>query len=114
MAKKEKNHFLTAMLIVSALILIFSLGFLSESAEITGKAIYENSNLQYDLALYESVEDLGVLAPGNYFIDHEGIVFWTDDDSRPAIGKVAMLEQSQGNRHIYIDMNGNVGYLFSE
>ena len=54
-----------------------------------------------------------MLAAGNYYIDENGIVYWTDDSSSPAIAKVNSIDESQKNRPIYIDNNGNVGYSIS-
>ena len=54
---------------------------------------------------------MSTLAPGNYFIDDDGIVYWIDDESRPAIAIVKYHDEIQENRHIYIDDEGRIGYV---
>ncbi len=114
------EHFNFALIVIFLSIFITLFAFISEENKITGFATgttFENSNYgtiaQSNLREFNDVKSLGSLAAGNYYIDSDGIVYWTDDESNPAIAKVKFVDEIQKNRKIYIDNNGNIGYLLS-
>ena len=112
----ESAHFKLALLVISLAIVIPSIAFISEKKDIAGLA---SSELQYSVSSepslkdFDTVKSLGTLVPGNYYIDNEGIVYWTDDSSSPPVARVRSIQESQKNRRIYIDDLGNVGYSIS-
>lgn len=115
---KDKDHFKSALVAVAIVIFISLIGLMSGQNNITGFATgtsyNSNAATQTDVKEYENVESLGVLAPGNYYIDANGIVYWMDDEVTPAVAKVKSLTDDQKNRKIYIDDWGNVGYLINQ
>jgi len=112
---KRGESFDTALIIISLSIAISLIAFISEGNKITGFVTSDSSYFVINPSLIEfnDVDSLGTLAAGNYYIDDNGIVYWMDDDYRPAIAKVNYIDESQKNRRIYIDKDGNVGYLIS-
>ncbi len=115
--RKDKDHFKSALVAVSLAIFISLIGFMSEQNNITGFATStsynSNAATQINVKEYNDVKSLEVLAPGNYYIDANGFVYWMDDDVTPAVAKVKYLSDDQKNRKIYIDDLGNVGYLIN-
>lgn len=118
--KLEKNKsgenfgFGLAFIVLSMAISI--LAFISEGSKITGFATLSQEDIfvkSADLRDFEDVDSLGRLAQGNYYIDNNGIVYWIDDESMPAVGQLNIVEDSQKNRHIYIDSNGRIVYVLS-
>jgi len=109
---KRGEHFRAALTVISLSIAISLFAFMSEENKITGfatsTATYVTS--QPNLIEFENVDALGSLAAGNYFIDGDGIVYWLDDSSKPAIAKVKNIDEIEKNRKIYIDNEGNIGY----
>ncbi|MBI2649738.1 hypothetical protein HYX04_00315 [Candidatus Woesearchaeota archaeon] len=120
---KTGEKFGFGVLIVFLAMAISLLSFISEENKITGFAALEDdgrdamqNNIQIipsNLIEFDEVKSLSTLAPGNYFIDDDGIVYWTDDESRPAIAIVNSHDETYENRNIYIDDNGNIGYVLS-
>lgn len=111
---KRAEHFNSALLVIALSMAIVSVAFLSEDRSLTGFVAYEDQSLVIEkpnLIVFDDVNSLRTLALGNYYIDGNGIVYWADDDSMPAIAKVSSLAESQKNRKIHIDNEGNVGYL---
>jgi hypothetical protein len=110
---KRGGHFRAALTVILLSMTISILAFISEDDKITGFAVIEPSYIiaQPSLIEFGNVDALGSLAPGNYFIDEDGIVYWLDDSSKPAIAKVYQIDEIEKNRKIYIDNNGNIGYL---
>ena len=111
---KRGESFKAALVVILLSIAIFSIAFMWGENDITGLVIDAEPNYiptQYSLAAYEDVNSLGTLSEGNYYIDGEGIVYWIDDGSKPAIAKVNFIYEEQKNRLIYIDDEGNVGYV---
>lgn len=113
---KKGEKFGFGLLVVFLSISISLFAFVSEQNNITGFAAFENNKeqakiIQNDLAEFNDVNSLITLAAGNYYIDDEGIVYWIDDSSRPAIARVRNVDETQKNRNIYIDDNGRVGYV---
>lgn len=120
MSKKfvnKKGEKLSSGLFIVILTISISLfSFISEENRITGFAISgekqeEIEVIQPDLIEFKDVNSLSTLAAGNYYIDGNGIVYWIDDESRPAIAKVNFVDESQKNRDIYIDIEGRIGYI---
>ena len=111
---KRGESFKAALVVILLSIAIFSIAFISEERGITGLVIDTEPNditSQSSLIEYNDVNSLGTLSEGNYYIDGNGIVYWVEDESEPAIAKVEFLYEEQKNRYIYIDDEGNVGYL---
>lgn len=116
----EKFGFGLFVVVISILVSLFA--FVSENSKTTGFAVLEgneNDAAQYSMEImsnlieFDEIKSLSTLAPGNYFIDDDGIVYWTDDESRPAIAIVKIHDEIQENRNIYIDDEGRIGYLLS-
>ena len=113
---KNGEHFRFALLIISLSIAVISIAFVSEDGDITGYATATDNNLNFiavnpQLIVFDNVNALGTLAPGNYYVDADGVVYWADDELKPAIAKVSSIHESQKNREIYIDNDGHIGYL---
>lgn len=111
---KRGEHFSVALAAIFLSIAIVLIAFRSEDKSLTGFAAYEEAAFAVansDLIAFDSVGSLSTFSPGNYYIDSDGIVYWFDDESRPAVAIISRLSESQKNRKIYIDNNGNVGYL---
>lgn len=115
---KRGGHFNIALIIVFLSIAVSLIAFMSEDTNnVTGfvtSATNEESSYSADaepvLREFNNLDDLRSLAKGNYYIDDEGVVYWLDDDSRPAVAKVIYIRDIQKNRKIYIDNSGNIGY----
>ena len=115
---KRGEHFNIALIVILISIAVSLFAFKSEdnSSQVTGFAVSDSVNpvthtQQPELLQFSSVGSLSTLSPGSYYIDADGVVYWLDDSSKPAIAKVIHLSDSQKNREIYIDKDGNVGYL---
>lgn len=116
---RDKDHFQYALIAVIAAIAISLIAFKTADNNITVFAVknveiynHQNNNYQ-NLIAFNDVNSMQSLAAGNYYVDEYGIVYWIDDASRPAIARVTNLEDSQENRHIYIDNKGNIGYTLT-
>lgn len=111
---KKAEHFSFALLVIVLSIAVVSLAFLSEDRSLTGFVAYEEQELvivKPDLIAFDNVNSLRTLSAGNYYIDGNGVVYWIDDESKPAVAKVSSIAESQENRKIHIDNEGNIGYL---
>ena len=113
---KKGEHFQYALAAIFLSIFVSLFAFVSESSKITGFAVSDsynadNSVSQDNIREYKTINDLSSLAVGDYYIDGDGIVYWLDDVSKPAIGKVDNLEDSQKYRQIYVDASGDIGYV---
>ena len=114
MNNKKGEHFNSALIVILMSIAVSLLAFMGEDNlnKVTGFAVSDSySQEQPTLLQFKSVSSLGSLSSGRYYIDEEGMVYWMDDNSRPAIGKITYLSDSQKNREVYVDKNGNVGYI---
>ena len=102
------------MLVIAISIAVVSVAFLSEDRSLTGLVVNEDKLVieKPNLIVFDYVSSLRTLSAGNYYVDGDGIVYWADDDSMPAIAKVGFIDDSQKNRKIHIDNEGNIGYLF--
>ncbi|MBS3104880.1 hypothetical protein J4234_01340 [Candidatus Woesearchaeota archaeon] len=115
----EKLGFGLIVVVFSIVISLFA--FVSENNETTGFAVLEgneNNAVQYNMEIipsnlieFNKIKSLSTLAPGNYFIDDDGIVYWIDDESRPAIAIVKSHDETYENKLIYIDDEGRIGYV---
>lgn len=113
--KGEKKHFSTAVIVIMVAIAVSLIAFMTEENKLTGFVVVETVSpyVQPSIVVYNDVNDLSVLSPGNYYIDANGYVYWLDDTSSPVIARVDFVEEDQKNTNIYIDSSGNVGYLIS-
>ncbi|MDP6648477.1 MAG: hypothetical protein QGH34_03725, partial [Candidatus Woesearchaeota archaeon] len=102
-----------AMLVIVVSIAISLIAFISANSKITGFTTSTSSDANSGTSLreYDDVNSLETLAAGSYYVDGDGIVYWVDDESKPAVAKVKFVQESQKNRQIYVDNNGNIGYL---
>ena len=115
------EHFNFALIAIFLSIFITIFAFVSEGNKnnatgFAASAAAENDNAgtavaQPDLMQFKDVKSLSSMAAGNYYIDGDGILYWLDDKSNPAIAKVNYVDESQKNRRIYIDDRGNIGYV---
>ncbi len=118
---KKSENFRNSVFVIILSITISMLAFVTENNKITGFVISEDSTditttndeiiIPDNLMEFYDINSLAILAAGNYYIDADGIVYWIDDESRPAIAKVNFVDESQKNRHIYIDDQGRIGYV---
>lgn len=112
---KSGEKFSVGMFVILLSITISLFAFISEDSKITGFATASQDFEVYvksaGLRDFKDVDALGSLAQGNYYIDSNGIVYWIDDESRPVIGQINIVEDTQKNRHIYVDKEGRVGYV---
>ena len=109
---KQKDHFTAAIVGIALLITISLIALKTGGSQVTGYAVSSaNENAQNQaLREFNDVKSLGTLAPGNYYIDGSGVVYWMDDESMPAVGKLTRVDESQKSRNIFIDNDGRVGY----
>ena len=110
---KHGEHFNIALLVIFLSIAVSVLAFLGEDNKLTGFAAASPPYIitDYELREFNNINDLSSLSKGNYYIDGSGIVYWTNDESKPAVAKVKFIGESQKNRAIYIDKDGNIGYI---
>jgi len=110
----RKNHFNSALWIVIVSMSIVSLAFMSESNEITGLVVKEDSvQMAPQFAELKDFKSLEILSPGTYYVNSDGIVYWLDDSSLPVVARIRHLEDDQKGSKVYVDSNGNVGYIIS-
>lgn len=113
---KTGESFQFSVFIVFLSIAISLFAFISEENKITGFVVGADLTaafIQPVLIEFKDVDSLKTLVAGNYYVDSNGIVYWVDDESMPAIAKVDFIDESQKNQHIYIDNEGRIGYLLS-
>src|SRR3989338_4054828 len=111
---KQGEKFEFGIFAIFLAIAISSFAFISEDNKITGFAVLDNPDYMINpvkLTEFKDINSLGSLAPGNYYVDENGIVYLMDDNSRIAMTKVNLLDESQKNRKIYIDIEGRIGYI---
>ena len=110
----RKNHFNSALLAVIVSMSVISLAFMSESNDITGFAVSEEpSQSVHAVAELKDFKSLETLSPVNYYVNGEGIVYWLDDSSLPVVVRIRHLQDDQRGIKVYVDSNGNVGYIIS-
>lgn len=115
---KIGESFQFGLFIVLSTILISLFAFVSQENKITGFATFENNQEQIKLISlglieFKNINSLSTLAAGNYYVDSDGVVYWMDDESKPAIAKVDFVRDNQKNQHIYIDNEGRIGYVLN-
>ena len=114
---KRGEHFNIALAVIFLSVAVSLFAFMSEEKNnVTGFVAQEPaSDYSYAdspvLREFNNFSELGSLAKGNYYIDNGGIVYWIDDESKPAVAKVNNIQDVQKSRIIYIDENGSIGYL---
>src|SRR3989344_6476242 len=112
-SKKNGEHFRLALLLVFVSISVSILAFLSENSgiagQVTGAALSQPA--PSGLIEFEDISELGTLAQGKYYIDGNGIVYWMEGSGMPKVAKLKYVDSSQKGRHIYVDFEGNVGFL---
>lgn len=125
---KSGEKFSAGIFVILLSISISLFAFITEESKITGFATLETNQesniselahnslkiIPLDLIKFKEVNSLSTLSSGYYYIDEKGIVYWADDESRPAIAQLNFVEEAQKNRHIYIDDSGRIGYILSE
>ena len=110
--KKDGENLRVALFLVFVAVSVSILAFLSEDGGITGQATnVPNQVSQPDLIEFEDIRDLGNLAAGKYYIDGNGIVYWMEGNGMPKVAKIKYVDSSQIGRHVYVDFEGNVGFL---
>lgn len=107
---KVGEKFSSALAVIVLSMGIFMFAFMGEESQITGFVVSESEAVP-SLMEFKDVNALSTLGAGNYYIDSEGIVYWLDDETKPAIAKVNFVDEAQQNRHIYIDEQGRIGYV---
>ena len=111
----EKFGFGVFIVFLAMAISLFS--FISEENKITGlvalESVPQNLVKTSDLMDIKDINSLSSLAAGNYYVDERGIVYWIDDDSRPAVGQLNNFDENLKNRNIYIDKYGRIGYVLN-
>lgn len=109
--KKHKDHFQYALIAIIVSITVALIAFKTADNSITAFAVSNfDKTPSLNLPEFKDFNSLQSLAAGNYYVDSDGIVYWIDDASNPVVAKVKNLDDSQKNRQIYIDGNGNIGY----
>lgn len=111
--KKDGEHFGFALFIVFALIAAISLAFVTENGAITGRATADLGQVSYGLMEFDNMNALEILAPGIYYVDGNGVVYLVEEHGSQPIAKVKYFEEIQKGKRIYVDNEGNVGYLIS-
>ncbi len=114
---KSGERFGAGLLVVLLTASVSLFSFITEENKITGLAALESAQQNavkasglHDLRDFKDINSLSSLAAGNYYIDEKGIVYWTDDESMPAIGQLNNFDEILKNRSIYIGNEGRIGY----
>ena len=111
---KRNNSFEIGILFIVSAISITMLGFLSEEKNLAGHAA-ANENTGYavfnDNPLFHNLDSLSELSPGNYIVYDNNLVYSVEDDARLLVGKISHIQDFQKNKYIYVDRDGNVGYV---
>lgn len=117
---KSGEKFGAGLLVVLLAVSVSLFSFITEENKITGFAALEPAQQNavktsglHNLRDFRDINSLASMAAGNYYIDENGIVYWADDESMPAIGQLNNFDEILKNRSIYIDSDGRVGYPLS-
>jgi len=114
---KIGENFGFGVFIVFLAMAISLFSFISEENKVTGlvtlESVPQNAVKASDLMDIKDINSLGSLAAGNYYVDENGVVYWTDDESRPAVGQLNNFDENLKNQEIYIDRYGRVGYTLN-
>ena len=116
MSREKSPSFVAGLLFILASVSVFSVAFFSEQNSLTGLVVANQKTIEPSPVLkqYNDVSSLAELSPGKYYINSNGIVYYMDDKSRFAVASVSHLDDSQKDRFVYIDTNGNIGYLIDQ
>lgn len=109
-----EDKFTYGIFLIVSFILLSTLAFLNEDKNITGYVIAgESANHESASALSEfnSLNSLAQLSPGLYYVYADGYVYSVDDYARLLVGKINRLDDPQKDKLVYIDRNGNIGYV---
>ena len=110
---KSGAKFGSGILIVLITMSISIFSFVTEENKITGLAVSNVEINNNDLLEFDNIKLLGYMSKGNYYIDSEGIVYWADDSSKPAVARIKSIDDSSKGRRIYIDEKGRIGYVLN-
>ena len=118
MNKNKSGNFGFGIFIIFLAIVVSLVSFVTEENKITGFAAMDTEPViivisNYNLVELNDFKSLQTLSAGDYYVDNEGIVYWVGDESMPAIAKVSLIDESQKNRRIYVDDEGNIGYVLN-
>lgn len=111
---RKGESFNAALFVILLSIYFVALAFLTENNKVGLAASNLNSHSSVSepkLIEFQDFNSLSSLASGEYYIDNNGKVYWTDDESRPMVAKVKLLSNLQKNRYVYVDKNGKIGYV---
>ena len=108
---KDKFNFGIGIVLLTIGLSLFS--FLSQENNFTGYVVNEDSGAvsKSNLAYLNDFDSLSILAPGKYFIDNQGFVYWIDDESKPAVAKIGNVNDFAKNKQVYVDKEGRVGFV---
>ena len=106
--KTVDEKFSEALLLTSLVIAITLFAFVGEESRITGFAAAENIDNLFE---FDDVSYLGYLPVGYYYIDNDGVVYQTSEDSKNPIAKIKFIEEIQKDRYVYVDDYGRIGYV---
>ena len=112
---KRWEHFNLSLVVIFVSIGISLFAFMTANSNPTGYAAANSKNTfeSSNLLEFKDVKSMITLPVGRYYIDNDGIVYWLDDSSRPAVAKVNNIPDGQKNKEVYVDNNGNVGFIIS-
>ena len=117
MNKYKSGNFGFGIFIIFLAMAVSLVSFITEENKITGFAAMDTEPvivvISNEVVEFSDFKSLQTLSTGNYYVDNEGIVYWSDDESMPAVAKVKFIDESQKNRRIYIDDEGNIGYMLN-
>ena len=99
---KKGNHFPIAIIVILVVIILFVTAFFTES-KLSGMAVYSGLEQIEASELYEFAE-------GNCYIDDNGVVYWIDDSSKPAIAQLHSMRDAYSDRYFYVSDDGMVFY----
>lgn len=113
MKKRTRNEdkFGVGILLIILSISVTMFGFLSEERNIVGYAAGENRAINEGNAILYAYNSLSELSPGKYFVYDDGSVYSIEEYAKLFVGKVKHVQEIHKNRNLYVDRNGNVGYV---
>lgn len=108
---RNEDKFGIGILLIFLSISVTMLGFLSEEKNIVGYAAAKEPAIITDNSVFENIDTLSELSPGKYFVYDDGSVYSIEDDARLLVGKVKHIQDVQKNTYLYVDRNGDIGYV---
>ncbi len=109
--KNEREHLDKALIVILFAIAVSLYAFKTADNKITGFATFSSYDAQASLKELNDINSLRSLAPGSYYVDDNGIVYWLDDSTRPAVAKLNFISNIQINTQFFIDDNGNIEFI---